>query len=493
MNCAECKELLVASLEGLLDDSKKQAVEEHIETCDTCRAELRSLQTLRERLVNNGRTLALESQDVASPFEDEVMNRIIREQSVGLKSAAQAGMGLRIRRLIMRDPMIRVAAAAIVIVACVVGAMIWTGTESVALAEVLARVEQIQAYVYKTKMTTEDSVTGTTRIESTVFVSNEYGMRIDQTGVHSHDGQETPIQLRTYLLPQKKIVVTINLADKQYGRLKFDDATLENAQTKNRDPREIVKTMLGHQYRELGTSVIDGRKVQGFETTDPAFMSGSFKSIRGTLWVDVETWLPVRSETEMEVGEGVRASAVDYDYQWDAPVDASTFEPEIPAGFTADRMDGTQMPSFSEKGFIEVLQMAVDFTGHYPKAVDSNSLRQLPMEIAESMTTSDRPAAQQWREELKQFKDAGGSKEAAIRAGQERMMKLMALNMFPMILNQQQMDPVYRGDVVTPSDIELPLMRWKLSDNEYRVIFGDLHAETVDAATLATLEAALPK
>ena len=37
------------------------------------------------------------------------------------------------------------------------------------------------------------------------------------------------------------------------------------------------------------------------------------------------------------------------------------------------------------------------------------------------------------------------------------------------------------------------LLRWKTGDNEYRVIFGDLHAETVDAETLARLEAALPK
>jgi outer membrane lipoprotein-sorting protein len=486
MNCAECKELLVAGLEGLLDDTQKQAVKEHLKTCEACRAELKGLQTLRERLVGNGKALA------QSSVEDDVMNRIIREQSARLKSAAQAGMGLRIRRLIMRNPMAKIAAAAIVIVACAIGMMFWTGTESIALAQVLARVEQIQAYVYKTKMTTEDSMTGTTKIESTVFVSNDYGMRIDQIGTHSQDGRETPIQLRTYVLPQKKIVVTINLADKQYGRMTFDDATLENAQTKNRDPREIVKMMLGHQYRELGPSVIDGRKVQGFETTDPGFMSGAFKSIRGTLWVDVETWLPVRSETEMEVGEGIRASAVDYDYQWDAPIDASTFEPEIPAGFTADRMDGMQM-SFSERGFIEALRVVVEFTGHYPKAVDSDGLRQLSMEIAEAMTTSDRPAAQQWREEIKQLKDAGGSKEAAIQAGQERMMKLMALNMFTMILSQQQKAPVYRGDVVTPNDIELPLMRWKLSDNQYRVIFGDLHAETVDADALAKLEAALPK
>ena len=36
-------------------------------------------------------------------------------------------------------------------------------------------------------------------------------------------------------------------------------------------------------------------------------------------------------------------------------------------------------------------------------------------------------------------------------------------------------------------------MRWKVSDKEYRAIFGDLRAETVTPERLAELEAALPK
>jgi hypothetical protein len=36
-------------------------------------------------------------------------------------------------------------------------------------------------------------------------------------------------------------------------------------------------------------------------------------------------------------------------------------------------------------------------------------------------------------------------------------------------------------------------MRWKVSDNEYRVIFGDLHAETVTTENLAELEKTSPK
>jgi hypothetical protein len=37
------------------------------------------------------------------------------------------------------------------------------------------------------------------------------------------------------------------------------------------------------------------------------------------------------------------------------------------------------------------------------------------------------------------------------------------------------------------------LLRWKVSDKEYRVIFGDLHTQTVTAEKLAELEKTLPK
>lgn len=338
-------------------------------------------------------------------------------------------------------------------------------------------------------MTMEDPMIGTTATESTVLVSNEYGLRIDQTGIHVKDGQETHTRLVTYMLPQEKTVVLVNLGEKRYARMTLDDAMLENARTQNRDPRETLKSLLGCRYKELGTSVIDGRKVQGFETTDPGYLGGTRERVHVTLWIDVESGLPVRSETAMETREGLRIDAVDYDYQWDLPVSTAEFKPEIPADFAADPMDGTQMPSFTEKGFIEALQMVVEFTGRYPEAIDTEGMRKVSMDVAGAMMTSDKPAAQQWREQIKN----AGSKEAAAAAIQPLMMKLMPLAMFHKMLGAQQKDPVYRGDVVTPSDVKLPLMRWKVSDSEYRVVFGDLHAETVTAETLAKLEAALPK
>jgi hypothetical protein len=114
MNCAECKELLVVHLEGLLDASQEQAVLEHLGTCEMCRAELAGLQTLQQRLVHNGKALAQRD------LENDVMNRIIREQNARLRAADQASAGLRIRRLIMSSSITKLAVAAAVVVVAVV-------------------------------------------------------------------------------------------------------------------------------------------------------------------------------------------------------------------------------------------------------------------------------------------------------------------------------------------------------------------------------------
>ncbi|MHC4621501.1 MAG: hypothetical protein ACYTEQ_27485, partial [Planctomycetota bacterium] len=57
-------------------------------------------------------------------------------------------------------------------------------------------------------------------------------------------------------------------------------------------------------------------------------------------------------------------------------------------------------------------------------------------------------------------------------------------------LDQADKDVAYYGDEVTIEDVNRVLMRWKISENEYRVIYGDLTAENVSAKRLAELESA---
>lgn len=111
MNCAECKEILVAYIEGLLQDAQKQTVEKHLKDCQVCRAELAELASLRDRLVANGNALA------QSDLEDKVLNRIIRQQNLKLKKVNKLETHFLLWRNIMKSRISKFAAAAVIIIA----------------------------------------------------------------------------------------------------------------------------------------------------------------------------------------------------------------------------------------------------------------------------------------------------------------------------------------------------------------------------------------
>jgi hypothetical protein len=101
---------------------------------------------------------------------------------------------------------------------------------------------------------------------------------------------------------------------------------------------------------------------------------------------------------------------------------------------------------------------------------------------------SETPAAMRLKEEIKGLTDEEMNNKLA-----DFLMPIRGLELFYSRFNWYKKDPAYYGKTVTPKDADRVLMRWKVSDNEYRVIFGDLHAQTVTAEKLAELEKALPK
>jgi hypothetical protein len=54
-------------------------------------------------------------------------------------------------------------------------------------------------------------------------------------------------------------------------------------------------------------------------------------------------------------------------------------------------------------------------------------------------------------------------------------------------------DPAYYGRTFGPDDANKVLLRWKLDDSRCRVIFGDLHTDTVTGDVMKQLEAAPPR
>ncbi|MGD2094325.1 MAG: hypothetical protein PVH77_04875 [Phycisphaerales bacterium] len=369
---------------------------------------------------------------------------------------------------------VKLAAAAIIFIAVLIGLPFIPHDKNVALADVLEKIQQAQAFMYKMKMTMTgsmmpDAPTGDMEMEYTVTISNEYGMKMEvETAVRDNEIKTTT---QTYLLPDQKKILILMPFNKQYMEMNFDEDYAAKVKQQSNDPRDMIKQILGTDYTELGQETIDGVKVQGFHTTDPAFAAGMMEDIDLTLWVDVEKWLPVRTEMSLKMNEQMQMQGVIYDYQWDVEVDPADFNPVIPEDFKAIATD-YQMPKMNEEGAIEGFRFFAENTGEYPKKLNM-------MDMVKELSSLEKDFAT----------DTGTqSSEENLRKTMEIMKPVQSLTMFYMTLTQEKKEPVYYGGSVGPDDVEAVLMRWKVSEGWYRVIFGDLSAMDVTAEELTELE-----
>jgi hypothetical protein len=395
-----------------------------------------------------------------------------------------------LRNTIMKSPLTKIAIAAVVIVACVIGLSLWRTTGSgIALADVLARIEKVKAYRFQlnTKVTGEEpNKPYSSEIRATWLRSQEYGSKSIWERLDPNGGESTFVE--AYFLPQKKTAISITHKEKKYSRIEFDDRWAE--QWPQTDPRTFLKKIVECKHESLGRSTIDGIEVEGFQTTDPNWV-GNMKNkveVDVKMWADAKTRLPVRYDFTTayfdQMGDKIitHQHIVMHDFQWDVVVDAAEFEPPvIPDDYTGTVV---KYPAhITEETAIQGLKLLVELLGKYPEEFTDSGARIL--QLAEK---SETPAAMRLKEEIKGLtEDEIGNKLV------DFLMPIRGLGRFYGLLKYDKKDPAYYGKTVTPKDADKVLMRWKVSDSEYRVIFGDLHAQTVTAEKLAELEKALPK
>ena len=169
--------------------------------------------------------------------------------------------------------------------------------------------------------------------------------------------------------------------------------------------------------------------------------------------------------------------------QWDIPLTGAEFEPPaVPSGYV---IVGDNLPGpIAEEGTIQGLRQCLELLGKYPGNISIAP----PEGIQSELDGSDSPVAVRLKDELK-----GLTEQDRVNRLMETGTPLRRVHRFFMGLNADQKDPAYYGKTVTPKDAEKVLLRWKVSDKEYRVIFGDLHAETVSPEKLVELEKVQPK
>jgi hypothetical protein len=400
----------------------------------------------------------------------------------------------KMRIIIMRNPIIRIAVAAVVVIACVIGLSLWRTTGSgIALADVLARIEKVNAFKcqWSSKDNSEDPNNPySLELHGTILISQEYGWKTICEELDPNAGKSTS---ELYRFPDKKMMIRINHKQKEYLREEFDARWGEQWWNSENDPRTMTKRILECKHESLGRSIINGIEVEGFQSTDPNYLSDySRKSkveLNVKMWAEVKTRLPVRFEWTTadfdQMGDKIiwHDRLVMHDFQWDVLVDAAEFAPVIPDDYTRLVV---KFPPITEGTAIQGLKLSAELLGKYP---DIDRFRNFFNALRPALEKSETPAAMRLKEELK-----GLSEEDKTQRLSDATLPIRCLVRFYVKLLQfDNKDPVHYAKTVTPKDGDKVLMRWKVSDNEYRVIFGDLHAETVSPEKLAELEAALPK
>jgi outer membrane lipoprotein-sorting protein len=409
-----------------------------------------------------------------------------------LKLQTSPIIGPYIWRIIMTSQLTKIAAAAVVIIACMAGLTMFKQTSSVAIAldDVLTRIEQINSYMYQTNMTTTVSrlvndrkLEVDVKMHGTVLVSKEYGRKETMT-IQNPNNKETTSQ-ETYLLFKEKSQITISHTRKSYTHMEYDDAFFEEYMKDSSDPHTMVEQILKCQYKSLGISTINGVKVEGFQTQDPNYMEGLLGKVDIKLWVDLKTQLPFKIERDIQRDEpmNMHISGVMNNFQWNVPIDAAEFEPKIPSDYTSAPGGTIKMPANNEETAIQGLKLYADLTSHYPKNLIMTVIS--PMR---EIDNSDTPAAKQLQKELE-----GLNSDERTQKTNEIRLPIQGAGIFYAFLIDEKKDPAYYGDIVKPENADQVLMRWKISDNDYRIIFGDLKVETVTYETLVELEKMLPK
>ena len=435
MNCAECKEILVAYLEGLLEDAPKEEVTKHLKDCHACQSESAELTALHGRLVKNGKALS------ESQLEDEVLNQIIQEQNVRLKAAGKVGEGLNLRRIIMESKITKMAAAAVLVVAVLIGVFSLTeGTPT--LAQVIEPILNARTVIFDFFVGDEET--------SPVMHEIVIGSRIKRT-ISNIPGMTQIIDLETgkmlVLQATDKTAVYVNikgqLQERTGGYIKFVRKVL----MKLKDSQKVEK---------LGEQEIDGQKAIGFSGRG-LIGDGVVK-----IWANPKTAVPIR--VELQIG---RLFVILKNFKFDERIEESEVSMDVPEGYTLEEAEA-DFTKGTEEDFIESLRIWAEILldGTFPEAVGTESfMKQMPL-LGEKLAQS------------------GLSEEEGAKLG-AKLGTTLPRGMFFLQLLETEDKYHYAGKGVKLGDADKAIFWYRPEGSDtYRVIYGNLSVKDVSEENL---------
>jgi hypothetical protein len=410
------------------------------------------------------------TEDMKTLFENATIHTNPVQDRAILAEAIDAG-GLRlghgpvqgkanIGRRIMRSPITKLALAAAVVLAAVVGVYEIGGSQP-AFANVIKPMLTARTAVYTIIATVPDKPRFKVQGE---FM--EPGLTRQTLGTEEGPEKEM-IQITDHvqgkslmLIPAQKTAVV---------------AELKNA-TGPLDPRAVNmfaelrrRVLLASEHGDeavafVGEARINGRRVFGYRFVE--------EGVRMTLWADAASFLPLQIECSMAQEPPDRpADFVMTDIQFDVPLDPAAFRLAVPPGYHEQtlQLDGSPV---TEADVVVLLRFYADRTqGKFPSTLGPGTAKELGQ--AEKKAPP--------KGELNLAEPAG---QEAFQKVMQDMVKLLRGLKFVMTLPPDA-DWHYTGAAATFGDATKPIFWYRPQGSAtYRVIYADLSVLDVAPADL---------
>jgi hypothetical protein len=207
----------------------------------------------------------------------------------------------------------------------------------------------------------------------------------------------------------------------------------------------------GFEVKELGEKVIDGKEVVGFMATGPG--------VEATIWADAKTACPVRIEQKEN-----NLNVICKNFQFDLEMDDSLFSMEVPEGYKLQQMN-IDLTGSTEEDFITGLRFLAQINDEvFPEDISIEYFMKNAVQVGMKIDT------------LK-MSDDEKLKES------QKLIKLVTFIRFFNVKNEGQWH--YAGNGVKLGDAGKAIFWYKPKESKtWRVIYGDLTVKDVNEADL---------
>ncbi len=342
----------------------------------------------------------------------------------------------KIRRIIMKNPKIKLAAAAVIIIAVFAG-MHFTGnpfSATVTFAKVISP-------LLNARTASLDTIIGSQVIHDEVM-----GQRIHRTV----SGIDNSMIID---LGQKKMLM-LNNAGKT--ALIIDLGGLDGIQNYLESLRDVViKLMDGPDFH------VDNKGLQKLDDKEYLVFVAESENHTITIWADPETILPIRIEDKTP-----NMNIVCDNLQFDIDLDESLFSLDIPEGYKIQNT-GIDFSNKSESDFIETLRIWAQIIedGYFPESIDLGDLVKIGSKFDQGM------------------KRLGLTEQEQIETATKWGQGLVFLRFFN---GQGQWH--YAGEGIKLGDAHTPIFWYQPKNSPtWRVIYGDLSVKDVTKDNLPRL------